>query len=108
MDSLWRKYSEYGDSNELLNVSPNYFTKIFRQKLGISLHRYVMYYRLEQAQAMLASGQYNITEIAQKCGFSSIHVFSKLFRSICQMTPSAYAALPGKSGKTYNAEICGL
>ena len=42
---------------------------------------------------MLTKGK-TITEIAQKCGFSSIHVFSKLFRSICQMTPSAYAALP--------------
>lgn len=97
LEYIWIYYGENIQNTviaELLNVSPNYLTKIFRQKLGISLHRYVMYYRLEQAQAMLASGQYNITEIAQKCGFSSIHVFSKLFCSICQMTPSAYAALP--------------
>ena len=29
---------------------------------------------------MLAEGQYNISEIAQCCGFSSIYVFSKLFK----------------------------
>lgn len=82
MEYIWLHYSEHMDNSsiaEAINVSPNYLTKIFRQHVGSSLHKYITSYRLEQAQQMLMSGKYNITEVSQKCGFSSIHIFSKLF-----------------------------
>ena len=79
---------------DAINVSPNYLARIFHQYTGMSLHRYITSYRLEQAQQMLISGRYNITEVARNCGFSSIHIFSKLFKQECSVSPSAYAAMP--------------
>lgn len=96
MEYIWLHYSEHMDNSsiaEAINVSPNYLTKIFRQHVGSSLHKYITSYRLEQAQKMLMSGKYNITEVSQKCGFSSIHIFSKLFKQECGISPSAYVAL---------------
>ena len=79
---------------DAINVSPNYLARIFHQYTGMSLHKYITSYRLEQAQQMLISGRYNITEVARNCGFSSIHIFSKLFKQECSVSPSAYAAMP--------------
>lgn len=97
LEYIYLHYNENLENSTIaqaMDVSPNYLTKIFRQHVGIPLHKYVTSYRLEQAQQMLASGKYNITEIAQKYGFSSIHMFSKVFKQECGITPSAYLALP--------------
>lgn len=82
-----------------VGVTPNYLTKIFRTHLGYSLHRYVTQFRIEKAQELMRSNQYTITEIASKTGFSSIHVFSKVFRSYTGFAPSHYVASLSQSGK---------
>ena len=76
--------------SEAIGVSPNYLTKRFRACFDMPLHRYVVRTRIERAQRMLLSGNCNITEAAVAAGFSSIHVFSKTFKSVLGMTPSAY------------------
>lgn len=94
---IWLNYADIMDNTSIaqaLGVSPNYLTKVFHQHAGLSLHRYLQNYRLEVAKMMLASGKYNITETAQKCGFSSIHLFSKLFKKEYSLSPSEYMALP--------------
>ena len=76
--------------SEAIGVSPNYLTKRFRACFDMPLHRYVVRMRIERAQRMLHTGSCNITEAAAATGFSSIHVFSKTFKSVLGMTPSAY------------------
>lgn len=75
---------------KVVGVSANYLTKVFQDRLGMSLHRYIINYRLECAQRLLLTGKVNITEAAQETGFSSIHIFSKSFRETVGMTPSAF------------------
>ncbi len=71
-------------------VSPNYLTRVFQEYIGVSLHKYVMNLKVEKAQQLLLSGNVNITETARKTGFSSIHVFSKTFKSIMGISPSEF------------------
>lgn len=103
MEYIWLHYGEPLDNSTIaqaIDASPNYLTKIFRQHIGTSLHKYMTSYRLEQAQQILMTGKYNITEVSQRCGFSSIHIFSKLFKQECGISPSAYIALlPEKQEK---------
>lgn len=73
-----------------IGVSTNYLTSIFQTYLGISLHKYVTNVRIERAQQMLLSGKFNVTETANLAGFSSIHVFSKTFKSIMGISPSQF------------------
>ena len=47
--------------------------------------------KIEAARQMIRSGQLNITQIAARLGFSSVHYFSRRFKSITGMTPSEYA-----------------
>lgn len=76
--------------SEAIGVSPNYLTKRFSACFDMSLHRYVVRLRIEKAQQMLLAGRCNVTEAAAAAGFSSIHVFSKTFKAVLGITPSAY------------------
>lgn len=73
-----------------VGVSPNYLTKIFQEYIGVSLHKYVMNLKVEKARQLLLSGSVNVTEAAGMTGFSSIHVFSKTFKSIMGISPSEF------------------
>ncbi|OYP21798.1 hypothetical protein CG709_07675 [Lachnotalea glycerini] len=73
-----------------IGVSPNYLTKVFQEYLGMSLHKYILNIKIEKAQQILLAGNANVTETAEKCGFSSIHVFSKTFRNIVGISPSEF------------------
>ena len=73
-----------------IGVTPNYLTTVFQEYLGMSLHKYIINYKLERAQQLLLSGGVNVTEAAEKTGFSSIHVFSKTFKSTLGISPSEF------------------
>lgn len=83
-----------GPDNESIaraaGVSPNYLTKVFQEYIGVSLHKYVMNLKVEKAQQLLLTGKVNITEAAGMTGFSSIHVFSKTFKSVMGISPSEF------------------
>lgn len=73
-----------------IGVTPNYLTKVFQEYVGIPLHKYIINIKLERAQHLLLSGKVNITETAEKSGFSSVHVFSKTFRNRMGISPSEF------------------
>ena len=79
--------------SEAVNASPNYLSKLFQNYIGMSLHSYVLNYRLEKAQQLILSGKCNITEAALCCGFTSVHTFSKAFKQKRGVNPSAYVEL---------------
>jgi len=99
MEYICLHYNEELDNlkiSEAVGASPNYLSKLFRDYVGVSLHVYVLNYRLDMAQKMLRNGKYNITEVALKCGFSSVHVFSKAFKQNRRITPGAYMEMMKK------------
>lgn len=87
------------------DVIIGYLSKLFHNYIGMPLHSYVLRYRLERAQQLISSGKANITEAAMKCGFSSIHTFSKAFKKKRGMNPSAYAEIEESSKKEQQQKL---
>lgn len=71
-------------------LSYSYFKEIFIKQYGISPVKYVTNLRIERAKELLITGQYTITEIAEKCGFDSVYYFSKVFKSHTGVCPKDY------------------
>lgn len=46
--------------------------------------------RIEKAKGMLSYSSMSVTEVAEKCGFSSAHYFSRKFKEITGMSPTKY------------------
>ncbi len=73
------------------DLSPNYFSHIFKKSVGISLWDYVISKRIESAMAMLSSDrERNMIDIATECGFNNTANFNKMFRRVTGMTPSEF------------------
>ncbi|NUU59145.1 AraC family transcriptional regulator [Paenibacillus agri] len=73
-------------------VTANHLSYLFKSQLGITIHNYLKHVRIEQAKLRILQGRQNLTEIAEETGFSSIHLFSRIFKNTVGVMPSKYAA----------------
>ena len=73
---------------EKLNLHPNYVNTLIKSYTGLSLHQYLLKVKVSYSIEYL--DLYPIGEIAERCGFTSIHHFSKTFKKIMGVPPSSY------------------
>ncbi len=71
-------------------MSPRNFVRKFRATFSCAPHQYITARRVAWAQQLLAESNLNVTEIAAKMGFPSIHTFSRWFRREADESPSSY------------------
>lgn len=72
---------------------PYHLSNIVKEETGKTLHQFLIYYRLRMARDLLITTDYDISEIAWKCGFASAAYFTKLFGRNTKMTPKEYRRL---------------
>jgi AraC-like DNA-binding protein len=82
-----------GDLARAAGLSESHFRRIFHAYTGNTPKEYVLNQKLERAQGALLEGDLNCTQIAELCGFSSLHVFSKVFRRIRGASPRGWLKL---------------
>ncbi|ALS60464.1 helix-turn-helix domain-containing protein [Pandoraea norimbergensis] len=54
----------------LVDLSVPHFKVLFRETMGVPVHRYVVQRRLERAKALLIEGRLSVSQIALEAGFS--------------------------------------
>lgn len=72
----------------LSGLNPTKLTSAFRAEFGASVFAYLQEQRLQQAHAMIASGEASVATAAFRVGYSPAH-FSGLFRKRFGIAPSA-------------------
>ncbi|MGI5894945.1 MAG: helix-turn-helix transcriptional regulator [Candidatus Merdivicinus sp.] len=73
-----------------LNLSPSYFSHIYRKQFGISPIGDLIQMRLEAAKILLLNTDMGLRDIAEACGFENEFYFSKLFRRRLNISPGIY------------------
>ncbi|MGG1516049.1 helix-turn-helix domain-containing protein [Paenibacillus oryzisoli] len=73
-------------------MSRSYFSEHFRQQFGMPPHQYLLKLRLDYATELLRSTVLPLQTIADSCGFSSVHHFSKMYRQRFGYAPSKVRA----------------
>jgi AraC-like DNA-binding protein len=76
------------DVAKAVHTSPFHFTRIFQQRVGVPVHRYLTRLRLRAALERLAEGCDDLTALALDLGFSSHSHFTDAFRREFGTTPS--------------------
>lgn len=71
-------------------IHPNYFSKRFKEKVGISFIDYLTAIRMKQAVALLRDGELKVHQIAERVGFEDAAYFSSVFRKTYGTTPKQY------------------
>ena len=74
----------------IFGYHPFYISKILKERKGITLHQYIITYRLKAAKRMLELTDKSAAEIAEECGFTDASYFAKSFKSAFGETPKEY------------------
>ncbi|MDR0397201.1 MAG: AraC family transcriptional regulator [Oscillospiraceae bacterium] len=74
---------------DLVHLNPVYLSSLFRKSLGTSVRQYIQRIRISNAELLLEEGVYNITQVAEMCGFRDVYYFSRTFKQMKGVPPSA-------------------
>jgi AraC-like DNA-binding protein len=72
------------------SVSPEYFRRIYKAVYGMAPHKAIEERRIDKACRLLEAGYFNISRVAEECGFSDAKYFSTLFRKRTGLSPRGY------------------
>ncbi len=73
-----------------MNLSPYYLSHIFKKITGYSPMQYTLRRRIGEAQTLLISTNYSITEIGGRVGYGNPNYFNVIFTKNIGMSPSMY------------------
>jgi AraC-like DNA-binding protein len=81
--------------------SPFHLTRMFREKVGLPLHRYLLHTRLAKAVELLLETDQDLTTIAFTLGFSSHSHFTAVFGRLVGLPPHEFrrSATPRKTAQ---------
>ena len=75
---------------DYVNLSPYYFSKLFKKEVGHSPLDYVSLTKINFAKMMLRTTALSVTEIAEFLGYSSTASFINAFKLRCDISPKRY------------------
>ena len=67
-----------------------YLSKIFSEKTGSTLEKYIILIKIEKIKEMISYGEMSLSEIAYLMGYSSVQYLSNQFRQITGYSVSEY------------------
>lgn len=75
---------------EHFKYSSSYFSRLFKEALGVNFHSYLNFVRVYHAADQLASGHQNLSACAFDNGFPNTKSFINTFKKLYGCTPSSY------------------
>lgn len=78
------------DIAEHFQYTPSYFSRFFKETVGVNYYAYLNYVRVHHAAQMLLAGDTTLTECALSNGFPNVKSFISMFKRIHGCTPKAF------------------
>ncbi|MEM7773782.1 MAG: AraC family transcriptional regulator [Cyanobacteria bacterium P01_A01_bin.37] len=78
------------DLAAIAQLSPNHFTRSFKQSTGLTPHQYLIQQRVERAKRLLMEGKLAIADIALAVGFTHQSHLNRHFKRWVGTTPKAF------------------
>lgn len=79
--------------SSLVQMSPQYFSQLFKQTTGTTPHQYVIRRRIERAKCLLQQSKLSIAEIATTVGFADQSHLHRYFKRLVSVTPKTFRQL---------------
>lgn len=90
LDMKYSKKIKLQDVARKFGIHPNYMTRIFHDKYGVSPKQYLMDLKIKKACRLLTTTELPISVIAASLGFDDQLAFSKIFKKELKMSPTKY------------------
>ena len=75
-----------------LNISPQYFSRLFKEETGYNFIEYLTFIRIEHSKHLMSATGMTIKEICYSVGYGDPNYFSRLFKRVW-LSPTAYARM---------------
>jgi two-component system, response regulator YesN len=75
------------DIAEVVFLNPDYMSKLFKRKTGMSLKEFIMFTKMKEARTLLKTTKLPISIIAAKVGYVHFSHFSQVYKKILGVTP---------------------
>lgn len=72
-------------------LNPTYFSRMFRQYMGVTFTDYLIELRMERAKELLRQGRYKVYEVSSKVGYTSDKYFCRVFKQYTGQSPTEYS-----------------
>ena len=96
----YNKDISLADVSREVNISPYYFSKVFKDEMGENFIEYLTNIRIEKAKDLIKNSECSMKEICVMVGYSEPNYFSRSFKKKVGVTPTEY-----KEGKTANETL---
>ena len=90
IDEHFREKIYIEELSAMINVSPDYFTKMFKESIGKTPIDYINGMKVNTAMDLLCTTEMAMTEIAESIGFCNPNYFHKIFKQYMLTSPLAY------------------
>lgn len=90
IDKHFNKDISLKEISQEVSISPQYFSRIFKEELGVTFIDYLTQVRIKHAKKMLKEKNKSIKEICFEIGYNDPNYFSRLFKKIEGVSPTEY------------------
>lgn len=73
-----------------MNMNPSYLSAFIKNNIGIRFVDYISQLRIQKAVKLLMDDNLTIQEIAERCGYDTVHSFIRNFKKKYNMPPNEY------------------
>ena len=73
-----------------INLSPNYFSNLFKQEIGMTFIDYLTEVRLKKAREYIQENEHSLKEISYMVGYKDPNYFSRVFKKHYQESPKHF------------------
>lgn len=90
IEENYRRDISLDDVSRSVDISPYYFSKLFKEETGENFIEYLTNIRIEKAKKLLLNRDLSIKNICVDTGYSDPNYFSRIFKKQVGVTPTEY------------------
>ncbi|HWT27502.1 MAG TPA: AraC family transcriptional regulator, partial [Mobilitalea sp.] len=90
IEENYQKDISLDDASRSVDISPYYFSKLFKEETGENFIEYLTNIRIEKAKKLLQNRDLSIKNICVETGYSDPNYFSRIFKKQVGVTPTEY------------------
>ncbi len=104
LDMNYNAFIKMTDISKKLFMNPIYFSRFFKEHMGISPKQYLLKKRIERAEQLIEKTDYSVQEIALSVGYKDALYFSRFFKKETGFSPVKYRNRRKTESKKHKSE----